>query len=775
MPVVQSAHLTAAGNYQNLFVAKLPLSVTDAELMTIFAPYAPASATVMLDAVSGRSKGYAFVLFSSEADGRRAAAELDKTAGTVLRPAPIAAAGESTNGSSNAPLAPPAAAGDAALLPFSFDLSLFASKHSGHDVAAENECLYIRNIPNTWPMAQVEAFIAQHGKPVYSAVRSDHLGSPVWVVFVEYDSVESARRTLKAVHGATVAPRGPPILAKYAESEDVKRNRRERRTGRRNGLHSQSRGFGAASDRLTSTPHPNANGEAVADSEKAVTGDAAVTAPPAPAGDREVGTNSGSNVPTSEESHGRSRIEPSLQMQHPYHAVHFDGEGGRTPVVLAAAADAPAPGTSSAGANGAARTSSSGQRPAVASDEKEAAEDADDTPASMPALTAADAAAAADATAVDSNDAEVDGADGPALFASDGRVRSNHRTHHYGGGGGGYSPSSIAAQHRYGGRHLHSVGRPSAGHMSALVAFDSPHYPHPFPIPLPRSRQLALLAAAEEAKKAKASAEEGGAEVNAEDASATTAADGGVNALLSLASAVVPHHTFATANGIGSSILAPPPLASAIIPRPLPLPNQQRPSTLRASAAPFVKALYGDFSTDSPNPSASAAAEEEHVAAWASASAICEEAHQQQTASASEGCSHRRLNSYGLLGGLAGAMYSEGSITDILSSSAAPSSPAHNYAPYHHTRTNTLEEGQASCGGGSALLSHQQLRTASLLGSGFIVLTTGGGSAPGSPSAHSGRHSSSASASSAEGSLGHTAKDHHSEPTRFRYNPYVRV
>lgn len=207
MSSIITDHFTAPGNYQNLFVAKLPVSVSNKELEDIFCAFRPSSATVMLDALTGRSKGYGFVLFDSEDSGRKAAAALDKTTASVPR-----------SGSSH----------------FAFELTIFASKHFGREVAAENECLYIRNIPNSWPMHEVESFIAQHGKPVYSAVRSDHHGSPVWVVFVEYDSVESARATLKAVHGTRVVQSGPPILAKYAESEEVKRNRRDRKTGGKN-------------------------------------------------------------------------------------------------------------------------------------------------------------------------------------------------------------------------------------------------------------------------------------------------------------------------------------------------------------------------------------------------------------------------------------------------------------------------------------------------------------------------------------------------------------
>lgn len=259
-------HMVAAGNYQNLFVAKLHVSVTDAELMAVFADYNPSSATVMLDPVSGRSKGYAFVLFSTEDLGRNAAAALDKQVMTIARPD-----GES----------------------FTFELTIFASKHSGREVAAENECLYIRNIPNSWPMANVERFIAQHGKPVYSAVRSDHLGSPVWVVFVEYDSIESARKTLKALHGMSLGPRSPPILAKFAESEDVKKNRRNRKMGR-----------------------PRYNAADVARDEEAAPTNSLVD-------------NACESFTTSK---ARQRIDVAHQMHHPCHATHYDTTGSRVPV-----------------------------------------------------------------------------------------------------------------------------------------------------------------------------------------------------------------------------------------------------------------------------------------------------------------------------------------------------------------------------------------------------------------------------------------------------------
>eukprot|EP00744_Colponema_vietnamica_P012999 GILI01018237.1.p1 GENE.GILI01018237.1~~GILI01018237.1.p1 ORF type:complete len:355 (+),score=44.60 GILI01018237.1:58-1122(+) len=201
MPV-KNNNSSALCGYQNLFVAKIPHSVSDSELRQVFQRFSPESATVMLDPVTGRSKGFGFIAFPSDADGLKAFETMNKATAIIA---------------------------NRAQGPLSFEIILLPSKHSRKEVARENECLYIRNIPNTWPMAEVETFIAKHGQPVYSAVRKDRLGSPVWVVFVQYDSVESARNTLKAIHGTKIAASGPPILAKFAEGSEVKDNRRNRK------------------------------------------------------------------------------------------------------------------------------------------------------------------------------------------------------------------------------------------------------------------------------------------------------------------------------------------------------------------------------------------------------------------------------------------------------------------------------------------------------------------------------------------------------------------
>ena len=61
-----------------LFVGGLPFSTTDDELNELFATHgAVASAVVVKDRDTGRSKGFGFVEMSSKEDGERAIAELN--------------------------------------------------------------------------------------------------------------------------------------------------------------------------------------------------------------------------------------------------------------------------------------------------------------------------------------------------------------------------------------------------------------------------------------------------------------------------------------------------------------------------------------------------------------------------------------------------------------------------------------------------------------------------------------------------------------------------
>ena len=62
---------------KELYVGNLPYSADNDALQQHFAAYSPASATVISDRDSGRSRGFGFVKFDDDAQADKAVAELD--------------------------------------------------------------------------------------------------------------------------------------------------------------------------------------------------------------------------------------------------------------------------------------------------------------------------------------------------------------------------------------------------------------------------------------------------------------------------------------------------------------------------------------------------------------------------------------------------------------------------------------------------------------------------------------------------------------------------
>jgi len=184
---------------QNLFVTKLPRNITDADLEQAFIGFRPASAKVMLDAATGKSKGFGFVLFETVEQGKAAYDALNHQHVNVHG--------------------------------HGFTLNIFPSKHDGRAASMESNALYVRNVPVSMSKTAVEQFLGNFGTLVYCAMREDHYGSPVWVVYVEYDCIDCAKSTLQSLHGNNTyffdAP--APILVKYADCDEAKKERRRRR------------------------------------------------------------------------------------------------------------------------------------------------------------------------------------------------------------------------------------------------------------------------------------------------------------------------------------------------------------------------------------------------------------------------------------------------------------------------------------------------------------------------------------------------------------------
>ncbi|RNF22217.1 putative RNA-binding protein [Trypanosoma cruzi] len=184
-------------HFQNLFVAKLPRNLNDSDLEQIFAEYRPVSAKVMLDASTGRSKGFGFVLFRTEEEGKRVYEGMNNR--------------------------------DVMIYGYHFKLYVYPSQHSGRAAVSPSNALYIRNIPITVPQAQVERFLSTFGTLAFCAMREDHYGNPVWVVYAEYDCLSCSKNALQRLHGSSEHFYGPPVMVKYADTDEAKQERRRRR------------------------------------------------------------------------------------------------------------------------------------------------------------------------------------------------------------------------------------------------------------------------------------------------------------------------------------------------------------------------------------------------------------------------------------------------------------------------------------------------------------------------------------------------------------------
>ncbi|RNF01273.1 RNA-binding protein, partial [Trypanosoma rangeli] len=159
--------------------------------------YNPISAKVMLDASTGKSKGFGFVLFNTEEEGKRAYKNLNRKSTKACR--------------------------------HNFNLVIYPSQHTGKAAVSPSNALYIRNVPITVPRAQVERFLSAFGTLTYCAMRADHYGNPVWVIYAEYDCLDCSKNALQKLHGNSEHFNGPPVMVKYADNDEAKQERRRRR------------------------------------------------------------------------------------------------------------------------------------------------------------------------------------------------------------------------------------------------------------------------------------------------------------------------------------------------------------------------------------------------------------------------------------------------------------------------------------------------------------------------------------------------------------------
>lgn len=187
----------SSAHYDNLFVAKLPRNLTDRDLMRLFSEFKPESAKIMLDATTGKSKGFGFVRFSSAQAGKEACEALVNTH-------------VNSNG-------------------HNFTLRVFPSEHDGKAATEKKNALFIRNIPSFLSAAEVQDFLGKYGTLTRFSMREDDYDGKVWVVFAAYDSVKSATKALHSIHGKLFFQQSVPVLAKYEESIEQKLKRRKKK------------------------------------------------------------------------------------------------------------------------------------------------------------------------------------------------------------------------------------------------------------------------------------------------------------------------------------------------------------------------------------------------------------------------------------------------------------------------------------------------------------------------------------------------------------------
>jgi RNA recognition motif-containing protein len=188
----------ATNSFQNLFITRLPRSYTDLDLAALFKTFEPRSAKIMVDPATGRSKGFGFIYFECEQDGK--------------------AAFDAMNGTKHD------------CPERMFTIIMQPSNHDGRIASAESRAVYLRNIPMAATKADVEDLLLPFGTITTFSLRPDFHGSAAWVVYVEYETIESAKKAMLALHQKWTRLPGPaPVIAKFADTDELKRERRKHR------------------------------------------------------------------------------------------------------------------------------------------------------------------------------------------------------------------------------------------------------------------------------------------------------------------------------------------------------------------------------------------------------------------------------------------------------------------------------------------------------------------------------------------------------------------
>lgn len=178
-------------NYCNLFVYPVPRDFRNEHLLQLFAQFEPVEAAIMFHQGSGLPKGYGFVYFGCEENGRAAAAAL--SGATILH--------SNTNAGMQIRVSP--------------------SRFDGR----KNYCLESRRVRFRVIQSAVEdaAIVRAHfetfGPAFWVDLRRPTKPRPgAWEGVVQYDTVEEARRAIQETHLLRVfggGRRSPAVLARF--------------------------------------------------------------------------------------------------------------------------------------------------------------------------------------------------------------------------------------------------------------------------------------------------------------------------------------------------------------------------------------------------------------------------------------------------------------------------------------------------------------------------------------------------------------------------------
>lgn len=184
----QEAKQDNAGNEgkMNLIINYLPQRLTDEQFRTIFTAIGPIKASkIVRHKETGRSYGYGFIDYRDAGDAAYAI--------------------ESLNG----------------LLVMDKTIKVSYARPVGE--AIKHAKLYVRGIPEDYPLGQAKKIFADFGKLIQFRVIEDRSGAHKRVAYVLYDLRVNAEAAMGAPTGTTLPGATVPLVIKHAESNSSER------------------------------------------------------------------------------------------------------------------------------------------------------------------------------------------------------------------------------------------------------------------------------------------------------------------------------------------------------------------------------------------------------------------------------------------------------------------------------------------------------------------------------------------------------------------------